>query len=65
MTLNPQTSHLELPESKQRKPSADDRSVADSEASYDLVGTRSGISSQAPGSPREKDKGEESDDDWE
>lgn len=51
-----------------RKPSSDDRSVADSEASYDLVGAKSGTASQAPGSPRAVDPkkaGDDSDDDWE
>lgn len=39
------------------------KSVADSDASYDLV---SGATSRAPGSPKDQKKnGEESDDDWE
>jgi hypothetical protein len=54
------------PADAKRKSSADGRSVADSEASYDLVGARSGVPSQAPGSPRvEGKRGEESDEDWE
>jgi hypothetical protein len=51
-----------------RKPSVDDRSSADSEASYDVIGDRSGISSQAPESPRlaeAKKSGDDSDEDWE
>lgn len=38
------------------------KSVADSDASYDLV---SGATSRAPGSPKDKKKDEDSDDDWE
>lgn len=41
--------------------SHDEKSVADSEASYDLV---SGAASHAAGSPKQK-KEEDSDDDWE
>ena len=41
--------------------SHDEKSVADSEASYDIV---SGATSRAASSPKEK-KAEESDDDWE
>ncbi|KFY13374.1 hypothetical protein V492_03313, partial [Pseudogymnoascus sp. VKM F-4246] len=54
------------PADAKRKTSADGRSVADSEASYDVVGARSGVPSAAPGSPRQEGKkGEESDEDWE
>lgn len=42
--------------------SHDEKSVADSEASYDLV---SGAASHAAGSPKQKVKEEDSDDDWE
>lgn len=43
---------------------SDEKSVADSEASYDIVGARSGVPSQAPNSPQrvEEDSEEE---DWE
>lgn len=41
--------------------SHDEKSVADSEASYDLV---SGAASHAAGSPKQR-KEEDSDDDWE
>lgn len=67
MTLN--EAHLQPLDATVRKKSADDRSQADSEASYDVVGARSGISSQAPGSPRpaaDAKKGDDSDEeDWE
>ncbi|ELR10108.1 hypothetical protein VC83_07561 [Pseudogymnoascus destructans] len=54
------------PADAKRQTSADGRSVADSEASYDVVGARSGVPSAAPGSPRQEGKkGEESDEDWE
>lgn len=45
--------------------SNDEKSQADSEASYDVVGERSGVPSQAPSSPKESRKGDDSDDDWE
>ncbi|KAH6640531.1 hypothetical protein F5144DRAFT_98630 [Chaetomium tenue] len=60
-----------LKPSEPRK-SNDEKSQADSEASYDVVGARSGVPSHAPNSPKEArgDKGESSDDssdeeDWE
>lgn len=49
---------------KPRK-SNDEKSQPDSEASYDVVGARSGVPSQAPNSPKDSKKDEESDDDWE
>lgn len=45
--------------------SNDEKSQADSEASYDVVGAASGKTSQAPGSPKGSKKGDDSDDDWE
>lgn len=49
--------------------SNDEKSQADSEASYDVVGAASGKTSQAPNSPKDSKKGdgegEDSDDDWE
>lgn len=50
------------PKSKERRPSNDQQSSADSESSYDLV---SGATSRTPASPKEKSKDDESDDDWE
>jgi hypothetical protein len=45
--------------------SNDEKSQADSEASYDVVGAASGKTSQAPNSPKELKKADDSDDDWE
>jgi len=46
--------------------SNDEKSQADSDASYDIVGAKSGVPSQAPSSPKESGKGDESDEeDWE
>ncbi|KJZ78473.1 hypothetical protein HIM_01864 [Hirsutella minnesotensis 3608] len=62
-TLQPQAaSHAKPIESRK---SNDEKSVADSEASYDVVGAASGKTSQAPNSPKEGKKAEDSDDDWE
>ncbi|CAM1501933.1 Fc.00g039170.m01.CDS01 [Cosmosporella sp. VM-42] len=45
---------------------SDEKSQADSEASYDVVGAASGKTSQAPSSPKDSKKGDDSDDeDWE
>jgi hypothetical protein len=63
--LNIDDSHLDPLALKMEK-SNDNRSQADSEASYDVVGVASGVPSQAPGSPREVKKGDESEEeDWE
>lgn len=45
-----------------RRSEDENKSVAGSDASYDMV---SGAPSRAAGSPKEKSKDEESDDDWE
>ncbi|EFY90529.1 hypothetical protein MAC_03523 [Metarhizium acridum CQMa 102] len=45
--------------------SNDEKSQADSEASYDVVGEASGKTSQAPNSPKDSRQGDDSDDDWE
>lgn len=50
------------PKSPRRSHEDESKSVADSDASYDIV---SGATSRATGSPREKRKEEDSDDDWE
>lgn len=61
--------HLQPLDAAIRKGSSDNRSVADSEASYDVVGAKSGATSQAPGSPRTVDPKKVNDDsddeDWE
>ncbi|CZS97439.1 related to DOS1 protein [Rhynchosporium agropyri] len=52
------------PEEKRR--SQDEKSQADSDGSYDVVGAASGAPSRAPGSPKEPRKGDESEEeDWE
>ncbi len=63
-TLHPQAAQALLRPTEPRK-SNDEKSQADSEASYDVVGARSGVPSQAPNSPKESRKGDDSDDDWE
>lgn len=45
--------------------SNDEKSQADSDASYDVVGAASGVPSQAPNSPKEARKDDDSDEDWE
>ena len=65
-TVEPISSSNDLLKPTEPRRSHDEKSVADSEASYDIV---SGATSRAPGSPKEEKKGsskeEESDDDWE
>ncbi|KAJ6442114.1 Nitronate monooxygenase [Purpureocillium lavendulum] len=62
-TLQPNVEGLLKP-TESRK-SNDEKSQADSEASYDVVGAASGKTSQAPNSPKEVRKDDDSDDDWE
>ncbi|WYZ37781.1 hypothetical protein EsH8_II_001287 [Colletotrichum jinshuiense] len=63
-TIQPpaQTTHLKPTESRK---SNDEKSQADSEASYDVVGATSGVASRAPNSPKDSRKADDSDDDWE
>ncbi|KAH9240433.1 hypothetical protein K456DRAFT_1719709 [Colletotrichum gloeosporioides 23] len=56
------TSQSTLKPTEARK-SNDEKSQADSEASYDVVGAASGVPSRAPNSPKEARKAEESSDD--
>ena len=64
-TIHPPPAPALLKPNSPRK-SNDEKSQADSEASYDIVGAKSGVPSQAPSSPKESRKGEESDEeDWE
>lgn len=58
----PAQSSLKPTESRK---SNDEKSQADSEASYDVVGATSGNPSQAPNSPKDTKKADDSDDDWE
>jgi hypothetical protein len=65
------TIHPPIDKSAYLKPSEprksnDEKSQADSDTSYDVVGAASGNPSQAPSSPKESRKVEDSDDDeWE
>ena len=64
-TLHPQSAQTHLKPSEPRK-SNDEKSQPDSEASYDVVGARSGVPSQAPNSPKDSRKVDDSDEeDWE
>ncbi|KAK3692648.1 hypothetical protein B0T22DRAFT_21151 [Podospora appendiculata] len=66
-TIHPPTAAQQtlLKPAEPRK-SNDEKSQADSDASYDVVGARSGVPSQAPNSPKESRKGDDSDEeDWE
>jgi hypothetical protein len=66
MTLHPpmqDAAHLKLEE---KRKSHDEKSQADSDGSYDVVGAASGAPSHAPGSPKDSRKGEDSEEeDWE
>lgn len=64
-TIHPKPDAELLKPSESRK-SNDEKSQADSDVSYDVVGVRSGNPSQAPNSPKESRKGDDSDEeDWE
>ena len=67
-TIQPTTgavSNKDLLKPNEPRKSNDEKSQADSEASYDVVGATSGKTSQAPNSPKDPKKGDDSDDDWE
>lgn len=67
-TLHPatsQTPQIDLKPEQGRK-SHDEKSQADSDGSYDVVGAASGVPSRAPNSPKESRRGDDSDEeDWE
>lgn len=69
VTLNPASKvspdkDLLKPEASRK--SQDEKSQADSDTSYDVVGAASGAPSHAPGSPKESRKADDSEDeDWE
>jgi hypothetical protein len=63
-TIQPGATEGTLKPVESRK-SNDEKSQADSEASYDVVGAASGMTSQAPSSPKDSKKTDDSDDDWE
>src|SRR3954447_8754165 len=60
-TLHPPTapSAQNLLKPCEPRKSNDEKSQADSEASYDVVGARSGVPSQAPNSPKDYKKGDD------
>ncbi|KAM0273194.1 hypothetical protein ACHAQH_008429 [Verticillium albo-atrum] len=64
-TIHPSTATSTLKPTTESRKSNDEKSQADSEASYDVVGARSGVASQAPSSPKDSRKGDDSDEDWE
>jgi len=66
-TLHPATQATdELLKPEEPRKSHDEKSQADSDGSYDVVGAASGAPSRAPGSPKELRKGDDSEDeDWE
>jgi hypothetical protein len=60
---NPEPTFLKPEESRK---SHDEKSQADSDGSYDVVGAASGAPSHAPGSPKDSRKGDDSEEeDWE
>jgi hypothetical protein len=67
-TIHPPAAKQGLLKPSEPRKSNDEKSQADSDASYDVVGARSGVPSQAPNSPKEsrKDDDDDSDEeDWE
>lgn len=74
-TIHPPASNVankELLKPSEPRKSNDEKSQADSDTSYDVVGAASGKTSQAPNSPKEARKDDDSDDsddsdeeDWE
>ncbi|KAM0331613.1 hypothetical protein ACHAQA_003292 [Verticillium albo-atrum] len=64
-TIHPPSAASTLKPTTESRKSNDEKSQADSEASYDVVGARSGVASQAPSSPKDSRKGDDSDEDWE
>ncbi|KAH7312387.1 BSD domain-containing protein [Stachybotrys elegans] len=62
-TIEPPAQTRLKPEESRK--SNDEKSQADSEASYDVVGAASGKTSHAPNSPKESKQADDSDDDWE
>ncbi len=67
-TLHPatQTPDPSLLKPEESRKSHDEKSQADSDGSYDVVGAASGAPSHAPGSPKDSRKGDDSEEeDWE
>lgn len=64
-TIHPPSGNTSLLKPAESRKSNDERSQADSDTSYDVVGASSGNPSHAPNSPKEVRKDDESDEDWE
>lgn len=67
-TLHPatQTQDPKLLKPEESRRSHDEKSQADSDGSYDVVGAASGAPSRAPGSPKDSRKADDSEEeDWE
>jgi hypothetical protein len=67
-TLHPATQPQDpaLLKPEESRKSHDEKSQADSDGSYDVVGAASGAPSHAPGSPKDSRKGDDSEEeDWE
>jgi hypothetical protein len=67
-TLHPATQAQDpaLLKPEESRKSHDEKSQADSDGSYDVVGAASGAPSHAPGSPKDSRKGDDSEEeDWE
>jgi hypothetical protein len=63
-TLHPTQDSAFLKPDEKRK-SHDEKSQADSDASYDVVGAASGAPSHAPGSPKSRKGDDSEEEDWE
>ncbi|KAK1579786.1 BSD domain-containing protein [Colletotrichum navitas] len=64
-TIQPPAQSSGLKPAAESRKSNDEKSQADSDTSYDVVGATSGVPSQAPNSPKDSRKVDDSDDDWE
>ncbi|KAK1969357.1 BSD domain-containing protein [Colletotrichum eremochloae] len=64
-TIQPPAQSSGLKPAAESRKSNDEKSQADSDTSYDVVGATSGVTSQAPNSPKDSRKADDSDDDWE
>ncbi|GKT46549.1 BSD domain-containing protein C22A12.14c [Colletotrichum spaethianum] len=64
-TIQPPAQNSGLKPAAESRKSNDEKSQADSDTSYDVVGATSGVPSQAPNSPKDSRKADDSDDDWE
>lgn len=67
VAASPKPAAADKPVEKTAEPrkSNDEKSLADSDTSYDVVGAASGVPSQAPNSPKESDSDDSDEEDWE